>query len=163
MLRIGELTLVDREGRPFDFIFFVDSIEFPLLSATKSSFDLDKMKSFSFILIMEKLDLEYQIEPMKEKIYLVLLNRFFIPYCCAMLSLMVVVTYMLHKIARYITDPVIELYFRIKNLIQATKNKFDKGSSDDFDIMLNYTETNLDINQLYLSVSKVAKTTKFAK
>ena len=77
-----------------------------------------------------------------------------------MLALMLLVSYMYARVANSITDPIIELYQRIKIVIESDA---DGDKDQDFDLMLNYEERNNETNELYLAFSKMAKTIKFAR
>lgn len=52
---------------------------------------------------------------------------------------------------------------KISGLLNAHKENLDKKESKNYDIMLKYEDKNLEVNQLYLTVSKVAKTINFAR
>ena len=119
------------------------------------------------------------------------MNFFIIPFASFSLVMMVFISFCLLKISSRITQPIIELQNKIKQIISAHQkekevlikeqeqsgvqsviNRLEKSwmqekdrkeNSNDFNIMLGYKPRNHEINVLYLAFSNLTKTIKVAR
>ena len=114
---------------------------------------------------------------------------FIIPFALFSLFMMIVISYFLQRISAHITEPIIELFKKIQDIIVAHRGEKDRLVSErqqanptaafadsgnikdknaaekkkEFNIMLNYRPRNKEINMLYLAFSNLTKTIKVAR
>ena len=136
--------------------------------------------------IVERKLIEGELDAIVEKVSEELTNFFILPFSIIMIVGMIVVSYVLKEVANYITQPIIDLYHEIKviinhhlaeqqskthhvrrelGLIEKNAKKFvaNRRKTQEFNLMLNYSPRNQEMNQLYLAFSKLTKTIKFAR
>ena len=186
-LDIGEVEVQHRATQDYKtFMLFLNNFEIELTSisslapATQKKAQKEKPMIYQFMLILPKLIIENKTATVREAVTQQIQQSFIYPFVILTAILMFVTSIFLSKISKQITQPIIELYEKIKLIIdahqkekielikqqQSAQDKDDKKkdrSGKEFNIMLNYKPRNNEINVLYLAFSNLTKTIKVAR
>ena len=143
-------------------------------------------QNYTFMLIIPKKVITDKIDEVHEDVGSDIRDVFIIPFALFSLFMMAVISYFLQRISEHITEPIIELFKKIQDIIIAhqsektqlvkdqsnvggefiSENQKDKNPTEkkkEFNIMLNYKPRNKEINMLYLAFSNLTKTIKVAR
>ena len=187
-IKVRSTQEAENQAEPIEYIYILDELDFNLVPLRSSIGVEDYVNpgkmSYYFMLVLPKSVIEAKITKVKEEVNGKLTVNFILAFVLVTLLLMILTSCGLRSISKSITSPIIELYEKIKLIInfhqkekeqliqqqqelsQKTikkKQKSKERSNKDFDITLNYTPTNHEINQLYLAFSKLTKTIKVAR
>lgn len=172
-----------------DFLYIIEDFKVQKMNSTSQDAEFLNAyyENLQFMFIFDRQLLQGELDILIEKVNDVLTNTFMIPFAIIMLLVMIFVAYGLREVAIFLTQPIIDLLFEIKVIIDhndadrksksANKVKHQLGlieknakkyvanqrKTQDFNLMLNYRPRNQEINQLYLAFSKLTKTIKFAR
>lgn len=178
---IGEVSVVNnRTAEEVQFIFILDDFDIDLLSV-RDGFPNGEVK-FKFALFLPKSIIQTKIDDVKQQVSYDIRMYFILPFVIFSTIMMLITSYCLSKISSQITEPIIELYDKIKMIIsshQKEKEKFNEqhGLGEKYsrkadkkeqqnqgtDIMLNYRPRNNEINTLYLAFSNLTKSINVAR
>ena len=141
------------------------------------------------MLVLPDSIIQDRIDNVRSKVSSDIIKIFIIPFVIFSVIMMIITSFFLNKISTQITEPIIELYEKIKLIIKShqkekeqlindqnqinnnqnaghQRNKFqieNERRNNEFNIMLNYKPRNNEINVLYLAFSNLTKTIKVAR
>ena len=114
-------------GKEVQFIFILDDFDIDLLSV-REGFN-NGQRNFKFALFLPKSIIQTKIDDVKKQVSYDIRMYFILPFVIFSTIMMLITSYCLSKISSQITEPIIELYDKIKMIIsshQKEKEKFNE-------------------------------------
>ena len=118
-------------GVPDEYMFLLDKFNIELTYLYKSQ-PIDKAdpKNYTFLLIMPREVIENKIMEVNQDVSGDINSVFIVPFAIFSLVMMFVISYFLQMISVQITEPIIELYTKIQDIITAHQKEKEQLIKD---------------------------------
>ena len=132
-IRVGNVKVVNNDtGVPDEYMFLLDkfSVELTYLYDDPSRQQKVAPKDYTFMLIMPREVIEKKIMDVNNDVTSDINAVFIIPFAAFSLVMMFVISYFLQKISIQITQPIIELFMKIQDIITAHQKEKEQLIKD---------------------------------